>query len=78
MSDQNSQRVYLTVEEVADLLRVCRTTVYSLIARSRACPSPAGFPVTKIGGTYRVRRTDLDAWLDAGGPMPDETLPEAS
>ncbi len=78
MTDPTNPRVFLTVEEVAALLRVCRTTVCALIGRSRARPTEPGFPHTKVGSTYRIRCNELDAWLEAGCPMPDDALPEAS
>lgn len=59
--------VFLTVEEVAGLLRVCRATVYTLIGQR----ADNGFPASKIGGTYRVRQSDLDAWLTGGQDRPD-------
>ncbi len=39
--------VYLTVEEVAEQLRVCRTTVYTLISQR----ADNGFPARKVGAS---------------------------
>lgn len=46
----------LTVEEVADRLKVSKMTVYRLI-ESRELPA------LRIGRSYRVAATDLDAFL---------------
>lgn len=51
--------VFLTVEEVAGLLRVCRTTVYTLIG-DRAINR---FPAYKVGGSYRILLSELYVWL---------------
>ena len=59
--------VYLTVEEVAEQLRVCRTTVYTLIGQR----ADNGFPARKVGASYRVRQTELDAWMRADHPDPE-------
>jgi excisionase family DNA binding protein len=50
----------LTVEEVADLMRVDRKTAYSAIAGG-------GIPgVRRIGRCIRVSRDELLRWLSAG------------
>jgi excisionase family DNA binding protein len=46
----------LTVEEVAELLRVGRTTVYDLIRTGRLAS-------VTIGRLRRIRRTDLASYL---------------
>ena len=48
----------LTLPEVAQLLKVNDKTVYSL-AQKGVLP---GF---KVGGQWRFKREDLDAWIEA-------------
>lgn len=48
----------LTAAEVADQLRVSTMTIYRLIRRGE-------LPAVRVGRNYRVRETDLDAYLAA-------------
>ena len=47
---------FLTVAEVADLLRVSSMTVYRLIKKGE-------LPAVRIGRSYRLREDDVDAYL---------------
>jgi excisionase family DNA binding protein len=61
-SNQQQQPEVLTVDEVAALLRVNRKTVYEAIRRSE-------FPgARRIGGTIRICRRTVLAWLAEGQP----------
>ena len=46
----------LTVNEVADLLRVSRMTVYRLIKQGDV-------PALKVGRSYRLREQDIHSYL---------------
>lgn len=48
----------LTLPEVAQLLTVAEKTVYTMAQKGE-------LPAFKVGGQWRFRRTDLDAWIDA-------------
>lgn len=48
----------LTLLEVAQLLKVAEKTVYTMAQKGE-------LPAFKVGGQWRFRRTDLDAWIDA-------------
>jgi excisionase family DNA binding protein len=48
----------LTLDEVAAYLKAGRRTVYRLAAEGK-------LPAFKLGGTWRFRRSDLDAWIAA-------------
>lgn len=48
----------LNIREVAELLRVAEKTVYSMAQRGE-------LPAFKVRGQWRVRRADLDAWINA-------------
>jgi excisionase family DNA binding protein len=48
---------FLSPEELADLLKVSRRTVYYWRARG------TGPPTHKVGGALRYRRSDVEAWL---------------
>lgn len=59
----------LTIHELAALLRVGSKTAYTL-AQSGEVP---GF---KVGGQWRFRRRDIEAWIDARTRLaadPDQT-----
>ena len=47
----------LTLPEVAQLLKVAEKTVYTMAQKGE-------LPAFKVGGQWRFRRTDLDAWID--------------
>jgi excisionase family DNA binding protein len=49
---------FLTVAEVADLLRVSNMTVYRLIQQGE-------LPAVRVGRSYRLRSEDVDAFLSA-------------
>lgn len=47
----------LTIDETADYLRICRSTVYKLFREGQLKPA-------KVGGRTLVRRVDADAFLE--------------
>ena len=49
----------MTVEEVADYLRVTRKTIYRLLGRG-------GIPATKVGHQWRFNKTSIDERLHEG------------
>ncbi|HEV8716203.1 MAG TPA: helix-turn-helix domain-containing protein [Candidatus Binatia bacterium] len=48
----------LTLKDVATLLKVAEKTVYRLAQRGE-------IPCFKVGGQWRCRRRDLEAWIEA-------------
>jgi excisionase family DNA binding protein len=56
LASDYAQAKYLTVAEVAGLLRVSNMTVYRLI---EAGDLPAG----RVGKSFRIREVDLDKYL---------------
>ncbi len=48
----------LTIKEVAALLKLAEKTVYTMA-------NAGEIPAFKIRGQWRIKRTDLDKWLDA-------------
>lgn len=46
---------YLTIEEVAEMLKVARSTVYKF--------KEMGLPFIKIGKTIRFEKNDVAEWL---------------
>lgn len=56
----NARRL-MTTEEVISYLRVNARTVYRLI-------QAGDLPAVRVGRQWRVRRGDLDAWLERGRP----------
>jgi excisionase family DNA binding protein len=52
-----AETIYITVEEIAELLRVSRMTIYRLV-------NDGTIPSTRIGRSIRIRRTDFNAYLN--------------
>jgi excisionase family DNA binding protein len=48
---------FLTVQEVAELMRVSTMTVYRLI-------KAGDLPAARVGRSYRLRAGEVDAYLD--------------
>lgn len=60
----------LTIEEVAEFLRVSKTSVYRLVERRE-------LPFCRVGRTLRFTRTDLESYLAArrvGSAAADDNL----
>jgi hypothetical protein len=55
----------LTVEEAAAILRIGRSSAYSLARRYRATGGQEGLPVIALGRHLRVPRTGLRRLIDA-------------
>ena len=53
-----AQTDILTIREVADYLRITQKTAYRLAASEK-------LPGFKVGGSWRFRQSDIDAWIDA-------------
>jgi putative molybdopterin biosynthesis protein len=49
---------FLTVEEVQELLKVGRTFAYSLVRSG-------GLPSYRVGRLLRIRRSDVEHWLES-------------
>ena len=50
----------LTIGELADYLRISRSTLYKLAQEGRA-------PYRKVGRHWRLRKQAIDRWLEHGG-----------
>jgi len=61
------EKPYLTVEEVAELLQVTVETVRGYINRKKN-----KLPAFKVGREWRVRRIDLDRWVEENMNVRDE------
>lgn len=48
----------MTLHEVADYLKVGAKTIYGLAQSGR-------LPAFKVGGQWRFRRPDIEAWVEA-------------
>jgi excisionase family DNA binding protein len=66
---KTENEVVLTVQEVADYLRVAQSTVYRLAKEGK-------LPGRKIGGMWRFSKKELDRWVkkpsDRGKTTPEE------
>lgn len=53
---RSEKRTY-TIDEIMDILGICRTTAYNLIKQDE-------FRSVKIGHSIRVSKKSFDEWLD--------------
>jgi len=53
---------FMTVEDVADMLRINKSTVYRMAKAGR-------IPATRVGRQWRFRLSALEEFLDAGGDV---------
>lgn len=68
-----SKGEWLTVGDVADELDVSRNTVYGwLEPEDETRPKLPGYRIG--GGIWRVRRADLEAFVEAGRNVPEAPL----
>jgi len=61
MINENTQFPYhglMTIEELADYLRVKKRTVYEWLKKDK-------IPAIKIVGQWRLKKEKIDAWLDS-------------
>jgi excisionase family DNA binding protein len=56
---RSSRPAFLTVAEVADMLRVSNMTVYRLI-------NAGSLPAVRVGKSYRLTEADVDRYLAQG------------
>lgn len=56
MAQQPSRAAFLTVAEVAEIMRVSTMTVYRLI-------KAGDLAALRVGKSYRIREDDVDAYL---------------
>ena len=47
----------LTIEEVADFLRLSKDTVYRMVQSGK-------IPASKVGTQWRFRRDEVESWLE--------------
>jgi excisionase family DNA binding protein len=67
MSQETGRVRYLTVEEVAEVMRVSKMTVYRLLHSGE-------LPGVRVGRSFRVPQDALDAYLRSSStvPLPEE------
>jgi len=53
----------LTIEEVAQVLKMSRRQIYELTRARTRERSSAPIPMLKINGNTRFRRCDIEAWI---------------
>ena len=53
---------FMTVEDVAEMLRINKSTVYRMAKAGR-------IPATRVGRQWRFRLSALEEFLDAGGDV---------
>ncbi|MGH9106759.1 MAG: helix-turn-helix domain-containing protein [Acidimicrobiales bacterium] len=56
LNDVRSRSRYVTVSEVAQLLRVSNMTVYRLVQSGQ-------LPALRVGRSYRIREEDVDRFV---------------
>jgi excisionase family DNA binding protein len=58
MTESFAKARFLTVQEVAQLMRVSSMTIYRLIKSGE-------LPAVRVGRSFRVRDVDVDAYLES-------------
>lgn len=48
----------MTIEEVAEYLKLAEKTAYRLVAEGK-------IPGFKVGGSWRFKRSEIEKWIDA-------------
>jgi excisionase family DNA binding protein len=61
---------FMTVEDVAEMLRINKSTVYRMAKAGR-------IPATRVGRQWRFRLSALEEFLDAGGDTAFEAVQDA-
>ncbi|WP_413162350.1 methylation-associated defense system helix-turn-helix domain-containing protein MAD1 [Aeromonas salmonicida] len=56
MTANNREDEILTIKQVAEYLKVTERTIYRHAAGKK-------IPAFKVGGTWRFRKSDIDAWI---------------
>lgn len=56
---------FMTVDEVAEMLRINKSTVYRMAKEGR-------IPATRVGRQWRFRQKALEGFFDAGGELATE------
>lgn len=56
---------FMTVDEVAEMLRINKSTVYRMAKEGR-------IPATRVGRQWRFRQKALEGFFDAGGELANE------
>lgn len=59
-SSRDGLGAFMTVEDVAEMLRINKSTVYRMAKAGR-------IPATRVGRQWRFRLSALEEFLDAGG-----------
>ena len=63
MSTNTIEGGILTIEEIAEYLKVTERTIYRLAAAKQV-------PAFKIGGSWRFSRQDIDGWIKQQSQQP--------
>lgn len=65
-----TEATVLTIEELAEYLRISKSTLYKLVRENR-------LPCQKIGKHWRFRKEAIDRWLEEGESAKREEEPHA-
>lgn len=58
MPKKTNEEAILTIRDVAEYLKVAEKTIYRLVGAKK-------IPAFKVGGAWRFRKSDIDAWIVA-------------
>ena len=61
----------MTISDVATFLKVNEKTIYRLVKAGR-------IPAFKVAGTWRFKKTDIDAWIEEQKPTALSTSNETA
>ena len=57
---------WMTTQEIMNYLSVSRTKLWQMVNND-------GLPAFKMGGDYRYRKSEVDAWMEKFRVKPDES-----
>ncbi|MEZ6087061.1 MAG: helix-turn-helix domain-containing protein [Pirellulaceae bacterium] len=67
-SDPNDANKLMTTQELMAYLSVSRTKLWQLVTNE-------GLPAFKMGGDYRYRKSEVDAWMERFRVKPEDPEP---
>lgn len=68
MLNRPEPEAWIGADEAARHIGCPRSRIYRLVSQSRSRERSNPIPFVKDGQGLRFRRSDLDAWLERGGP----------
>lgn len=75
--DVTASRLFLTVEDAAEILGIGRTSAYKAARRYVATKAPDAIPAIRVGKQLRIPRALFEAWAGVALPPIEPVVIEA-